>query len=504
MNGGSAPKPPDRRSTHAMHIPVKGSSGSRLRQPAAPLTTKRWLLLVTLVADGLAALALGGLQLYLTCRLFTSLDAVFGALEAAIFFAVSGTNLWAADGVRRTVPAWARNAVIAQLAVLFLALYIVAIAAFKSLYTLAEAAAKTNGHQFITNGRQLLVFAVAVIISLIALTWIVLLIRRAAVKWNKTAVVMTALLPFAGLLQFWLQAYYLPQTSDPQVDVSVDLSAQGKTQATIHLAAKVTFHNRGAAKVNVAGALMRVTGYAKTTQQPEPTAGCRYNTNYVNQQWCQIEGGLDLSNADPDSDFRVNPTQAVNAHLLYAGTFMEQGILMPGETDTIERDVDLDPGKFQLARLSVSAGFLTERRIQDTRSCWSGSKITQLTDPEGFSSEASVARHFNAETNIPIIDPRLRGSYTCIEEDIAPRDAIDFLIGNRTILHADLILSNPQDHLNEYPQIQFAFGIRNPSGETDFRSAIEDRIFKANPSGLYQDVSAEYAPADDIQPKGKS
>lgn len=488
-----------------MRIPAKGSSGSRLRQPAAPPKTMRWLLLVTLAADGLAAFALGGFQLYLTCRYFTSMDAVFGAIEAAIVFAVSGLNLWAADSVRRTVPTWARDAFIAQLAALLLALYIAVIAALKSPYLLPEVliAVFNNPHPLDDpHLRQLVVLTVATIISLIALAWTFILIHPAAVHWNRTAAVITALLPFAGVLQFWLQAYYLPQTSDPQVDVSVDLSPQGKTQSTIHLSAKVTIHNRGAVMVNVTGALMRVTGYAQTTQQPEPTAGCRYNYKYVDQQWCQIEGGLDLSGTNGDSDFRANPTQAVKAHLLYAGTFMDQGTLMPGETDTFERDVDLDPSKFRLARLSVTAGFLTERRIQDARSCWAGSKISQLTDFEGFSAEASVAQHVNGETNLPLVDPRLRASFTCVEYQFVPRDAIDSLIGYRIILHSKMILSDPTDSTNEYPQIAFSFGTRDPSGTNDLGSSVGYRIGKATPS-LLQDASAEYAAADDTPPKGK-
>jgi hypothetical protein len=304
-----------------------------------------WLLLVALAVDGLTALALAGGQLYLANKLFSSLDALFGSLEAGILFAIGVVNLWAANSLRKAAPTWARDALIAQVAVLLLAFYVVVVDAFKSPENIIDAVG--------TNRAQFVVFLVAVTLGLCAVAWILVLIRRTAVQWTKTSAILTALLPLAGLLQFWLQTYYIPQTSNPQVDLSVDLSPQGKSGSIIHLAATVTVHNRSAAKVNVAGALMRVTGYPPTTQQQQPTAGCRYNSAYANQLWCLVEGGIDLSGANFDTDFRVNPTPAGNAHLLHASTFMggPGAILMPGESYSFQREVDLDPGKFRLARL---------------------------------------------------------------------------------------------------------------------------------------------------------
>jgi hypothetical protein len=468
-----------------------------LKQPPDTSKTLWWFLLITLGVDGVAAFALAGGQLYLA-------STTFAPVEAAVLSAIAVANLWAANTVRQAAPTWAREALIAQLVVLFLALYIIVIDAFKSPQTLMDA--------LHTNRRQLTVFSIAVTVGLLALAWILVLAGRAAVQWTKTAVIITALFPLAGLLQFWMQTYYIPQTSNPQVDVSLDLSPQdktdlspqGKTESIIHLSAKVTVHNRGAVKINVAGALMRVTGYPSTTQQQEePAEGCRFK--YQEQQWCRIEGGLDLSGANFDGDFRVNPTPAANAHLLYASTMGFTGsFLAPGETDTFQREVDFDPGKFRLARLSVSALFLNERRIQDTRSCWHGSPASEFVDDQTFSQEVGVAQHFVPQTNVPIIDPRVRAYYTCIEDQIAPRDVIDWLIGNRLNLRVEMVLKDPQDPFNEYPQLEFNYNIANRWGMSDPGSRISRKITEENPMAFYRDESVEYAAADAIQPKDKN
>jgi hypothetical protein len=115
------------------------------------------------------------------------------------------------------------------------------------------------------NWRAVAVFTITGAVGLLALAWILRLGGRTQIRFTKTGLLITALIPLSGGLQYWLQNYYLPGSSAPQVDVSADLSPQTKTGSITHLSAKVTMHNRGAARVNIAAALMRVTAYPKRT-----------------------------------------------------------------------------------------------------------------------------------------------------------------------------------------------------------------------------------------------
>jgi len=73
----------------------------------------------------------------------------------------------------------------------------------------------------------------------------------------------------------------------------------------IHLSAKVTIHNRGTMRVNVANSVMRVTAY--------PLMGLEKTQVYVNQcsstpdwseDWCKLANGFDPSGFEQDTDFR--------------------------------------------------------------------------------------------------------------------------------------------------------------------------------------------------------
>lgn len=513
MNGAPSPSPADRAEAPTTQPRANGFRWIRLHPSATskyrwleqpPHTSKpKWLFLLgTLTVDGLVAFALAFGQLALA-------STGFAPVEAAVLSAIGAANLWAANSVRQALPTWAREALIAQLIMLFMAVYIIVIAAFKSPQTLKEA---WGNHCW----QQYAVLLIALTIGLLALAWIFVLAPQAKVHWTKTAAIITALFPLAGLLQFWMETYYIPQTLNPQVDLLLDLSPQDKGDSSpdkldsspqnkpgsiIHLAAKVTVHNRGTTRVNVAGGLMRVTGYASTTQNQEPAEGCRFS--HPDEQWCRTEGGLDLSGANFDSDFRVDPTPPADAHLLYAGTMGFTGsFLAPGETDTFEREVDLDPKTFRLARMSVSAIILNERRITDTRSCWQGTHVSEYKDSQSFSQEVGVAQPDEDQMNVPVIDPRVRAYYTCIEDEIAPRDIIDWLTGNSIILRVEMFLTNPQDPFNEYPQLSGGYHLANQD-RPDPENQISRKIEEANPMAIYQDESVEYAAPNQVQPKGK-
>jgi hypothetical protein len=512
MNSAASTEPTGRRSGLSILGHIKSLSRLRLRQPVRfkfrwpeqPPDTRKTLwrcLLVTLGADGLVAVTLA------VCEL-TIATTPFALLGAGILSAVGIANFWALNSLRQASPArragyqrsWETEAFVAQVLALFLALYIVVIAVYTDLQAVLDA---------LNNWRGAAVFAITGAVGLLALVWIFLLGGRTQIRFTKTAVLITALVPLSGLAQFWLQNYYLPGSSAPQVDISTDLSPQGKTGSIFHLSAKVTMHNRSAANVNVAGALMRVTAYPKKTHQPEAPQMCRLN--YGEQQWCQIEGGVDISGANYDADFRADrdSTPATDARLLYAGLLMSgPSIFMtPGETDTLQRVVDLDSTKFRLARLSVSAVFLPNESIKDIISCWNFSNVpanraSAYTGLQNFSGEVGITGRYSHHKYVPVIDQRALQQYLCMNYEIAPNDVISWLMGRRYVVQFYMNLNDPQDPANEYPQIGYAYGIPDPQSGNVARE-VSKKTRELNPMNFYQDVSAEYAPGDPIQPKDK-
>ena len=135
--------------------------------------------------------------------------------------------------------------------------------------------------------------------------------------------------------------------------------------------------SRRAGRVLVAGALMRITGYEKTSQPPQcPT---------TNNEQClkALVDNLDLSGYSYEKYYRVDPTPATNNKLLYAGLLMPgpRYALSPGDTQSFQREVDINSTDFttvRLVRLSASAIFLTQRTISDTRSCGDQSSLNSL------------------------------------------------------------------------------------------------------------------------------
>jgi hypothetical protein len=509
MNGAPPQQPTGDPTGPGKREPVEKSSRRWLTQlissKAHSLTSPRAAAILntclpaTLVLDGLAVLKLAVVDLNYTTGIYDSIG-------DAILFAIAGANFLAIIFLLYRAPSWAASAFIAQTFVLGLVVYIMLIN-LKS--------PKPSPH----------IMWVAGVNGLLALIWLLALARRAMepfkrfTRFTKTAVIITALIPlFAGSLQFYVQNYYIPLSSEPTVDVSAELSPQTKTASVTHLSIKVTVHNRGSVRVGVAAALMRVTAYPPTVpqQQPsppqqetapqkqEPTGVCKAE-KYPDAKWCQIGDGLDLSGLNGDTDFRDNPSPVVNAQVLYAALFMHPGdFLLPGETDTTQREVDIDGANVGLARVSVSAVFLTNRNIQATTSCWK-SRANADTDLTSFSFEVSVPRHFSDQSTLPIIDRRLRASYFCVDSEFAPRNIIDKVIGNQGVLRVLIMLNDPQLPGEEFPRLDYGYYLVDPrDGQTlpDPDGRINKKLEKRNPLAA-DTVTAEFVPGDPIKTDGK-
>jgi hypothetical protein len=439
-----------------------------LIQPSG-LSTMLWVfLVVTLGADGLITLLLAGKQLDLNATFF-------GTFGVGVLLGIAVANLLALGSTLREKPQWPRQAVIAQFAVFLLASY--------------------TGVVDVLGGPRMNkpVFAAAVAIATLALAWMIYLAVRAALPWTKTAAIVAALFPLVPLLQFWLQNYYIPASLEPQIDLSTELSEQGRTGTMIHLAAKVTMHNRSNVKINVAGSMMRVTAYPPSMPPLNPALSC--NGEYHNEQWCTILDPMDPSGLSKDIDYRLNnPTRPTDVQLVYAAGLGSAGdFLTPGQTDTLQRDVDIDSSKVGLARLTVDAVFLTNQRIQDTRSCLY-SRASMFSDTRNFTLEVRAPTTFWQEQTVPTPDARALGHSLCIDYALTPRSVIEWLMGNDLVQRVYIGLDDPEDSGNEYPQL-FSEYLSQDQPIDDLGHHAVMKIEQANPVAE-QSSSSEYAVTD--------
>jgi hypothetical protein len=466
MNG-AAPSPAPRRYPPRIAGHVKGSSRLRLKQPVIrkaglfkrpdDFPNVLWVgLLVTLAVDCVGGLALAVGELLMS-------PTVLSTLGAAILLAIGIANGWAFNSVRRASSTWPRDAIIAQVLMLFLAGYVIV----------------TDVRSPIWNWY---VMATAVLVLAAAFLWFVLLAGRSTLEWTKGAVLVTALFPLAGFLQFWLQNYYMPSTTKPLVDVSTDLSPQGWTDSIIHLSAKVTLHNRGTTTVDVSNSVIRLTAYPFTIRADTQVGAnpCALTADQ-DQDWCMRADALDPLGGSPDVEYPLSRTPPASSHLLYAGTYGAMGtFLVPGETDTFQREVDIDSKNVRLARLSFTALFLNERRIEDTRSC-EGKHASENEEWAEFSSEVESAIAAG------------RAHYFCWEYDIAPANIIDQLIGCHPAMRVYTDLDNPYDPGEEYPRIRQVFRVAGRFHGFDPR--LENKLEEVYPVEM-DDTESEYASTD--------
>ncbi|HUH68983.1 MAG TPA: hypothetical protein VLZ05_08910 [Mycobacterium sp.] len=161
---------------------------------------------------------------------------------------------------------------------------------------------------------------------------------------------------------------------------------------------------------------------------------------------------------------------------------------MPGETDTYQRDVDIDSREVLLARLSVSAALLTARRMEDIRSCV-GKHASEYEDFWQFSSEVQTVRSVNSG----------QGHYFCREYDIAPGNFIEKLIAYHPAIQVSTWLNNAADIGTEYPLITADFGTAGRFDPPDPHQRLERKLEDVYPVGVMTSES-EYAPTEKPPP----
>ena len=399
-------------------------------------TSQRWALAATLLVGALIALglAVGDFMLATT--------GLLGTLLAAILLALAIVNLWSLHSLIRKAPSWQTHAAVAQALIAFLALYVIE-------------TAKQNPQP---RGQ---VEVVAALVGIVAVGWVARLAGSARVQWNKTATTIVAVIPLAGFVQFGLQSDFIPTITGPLIDLSTTLSPTGRTGQHIQVSATAVIHNRGTQKVYVAGELLRVMAYPyHPGEEPAPTQ-------------TDVKRGLDLAGAT-DNVFDIDPIPPADGQLVYAAIGSRPGdSLDPGETDTVQRVIDIGLGA-RLVRFTIVGVFFASREIHDIETCGNG--------PSASWNDRSFADD---------VDTQL-----CMEYVLEPRNIIEAIVGPRPVLRVWTTMCGQDDRV-EYPEINWHMAARDQLGDVNYNPSLkeEEEIAYANPA-FTTDESSEYAPTD--------
>ncbi|MGA5462491.1 hypothetical protein [Mycobacterium sp. NPDC050041] len=390
----------------------------------------------------------------LAVRDFEMTRTASSTLGAGLLLAIAIVCVWAFTAIVRKSASWLTAVLLSQISMAFFAGYV-------WLIDLRSPVSQLTGW----TGFVLTLGASAV-------WWIVYLGPHARATFTRGVAVLAAVVPLLGLFQYWLDTDYLPRTSRPLIDVRADLTPVGSTGHIVHLQAKVTLHNRGTVQADIGGTLMRVVAYPRG-QAP------------MDAQPVDVAAGMDFSGWTAGRDFRAGPTPAAAARLVYADDFDTAGaFLLPGMQSDYKKVVDVDIRQVGLARLSVSAAFITQRRVTDTRTCLPP-RVSLRQQPVEFS-----------ETVTKLVPTAAGGSFLCIENEIAPRNVVHDLVSDHPLLRVYLVIDDPSRESVEYPQLFAAYGTRSSIDDAKQDPEEAFKIDDANPSVVFKNVVAEYAPKD--------
>jgi hypothetical protein len=315
------------------------------------------------------------------------------------------------------------------------------------------------------------VTGVALATGAVALAWVCYLAHYVRGALTKAAAVAVALFPLIGLVQFWLQTEYLPQTSHPMVDSSVELVPTGATGPVVHVTAKVTMHNRSTVQADVHAALLRVTAY--------PTGGTSQPAGsdvLVNSLGPAAEGAK--------RNFREVPTLPGDARVLYAEVFAlpDEGVMLsPGETWQFNRVIDVDSRVVRVARLTLEGVIVTQRRLKDVHTC---------DEPQVSFGKEPVKYMFVAQSLHELFGGAAHG--LCTESQFAPSSVVQDLVADHPLLRTYTVVDIRG---TESPTLLPFLGTRERMGDLLGLVDIQNKIDNSYPTVSIQD-SAEYAPSD--------
>ncbi|WP_280824751.1 hypothetical protein [Mycobacterium sp. OTB74] len=307
---------------------------------------------------------------------------------------------------------------------------------------------------------------VALSLGGIALFWVIFLSRHAEGAIKRGAVVIAALFPALGLVQFWIQHYYLPESSRPGVDLEAELSPAGYSGPIVHLKAKYTLHNYGSADVELPAGLVRVVEYPNGTTPEPPTP------EFVAEYLGPLENQF--------RDYRETPAKPVDAKLIYAASIATSDMgsfLLAGQTVHGEAAVDIDTRAVRLVQLGIDVIAVTHQEVKDTRTCYPPHKSFNA-DPLGFVNEARNLHDLGGSDAAQVL---------CEETQFAPRGVIEELVSDHPLLRITTVVRED--------------GLPTPLLAPQFGTAESLDPPSTTPSA-HLTGGAEYAPAEsDLLPK---
>lgn len=164
-----------------------------------------------------------------------------------------------------------------------------------------------------------------------------------------TWIALTALLPAAGLIQFWYLNFYKPSHDRPSVDVTSSIREISHTGSSTKLQATITLKNTGTNSAQVLGSMYMVTGHRMASAEA-------MSTN-------QASKFLDLNS--PDRRHFDKPTK-----LLRFDDVMQAGeVMSPGQRWSTSFVFDAPAENEDLVRLTVSLSLLTHLEHSRTSAC---------------------------------------------------------------------------------------------------------------------------------------
>ncbi|QWA21936.1 hypothetical protein [Streptomyces osmaniensis] len=111
------------------------------------------------------------------------------------------------------------------------------------------------------DGLDVLILLISAVLTVGSLTVVFFVWVKGVIHFGAAWGFFVALLPLAGLLQFWIQSYYQPAHSRPEVDVHARIEELGRSRNVSHLRGTVTIQNNGQGTVDSLGSLYKAIGY---------------------------------------------------------------------------------------------------------------------------------------------------------------------------------------------------------------------------------------------------
>ncbi|MDT7784769.1 MAG: hypothetical protein QOF58_3188 [Pseudonocardiales bacterium] len=221
---------------------------------------------------------------------------------------------------------------------------------------------------------------------------------------------IAALLPLAGLFQFWMQNFYVPQHDRPQVDLVTELEEIGRTDNIAHMRGTITLHNRGKVDVNAVGSLyqIRAFSYANTSDDVPIEAAV------TGLDWRYADTGRARGLVQPGALVQVDEMMTLDE------------FLTPDETWTKSVAFAVNMTGKDVVRLAAEAAFVTNRTAASHKVCDHSQEVV-FGGPERYLVQTGADQ----------------SRYICVETRFPPRNTVRSLFDDDPVIKTYVVLSSP-------------------------------------------------------------